>query len=96
MTEDFEYNIDDLTKFYFQLSMIGGSADDQQDIEMLKALKIVSDLLPSRLPPNMNMQDLIFMGMPQEVKEEFETLRKNGKLKWTDFALERRAPEEAH
>ena len=87
---DFEYDMDDLTEFYFRLSMIGGSASDQKDIELLKALKGVSDLLPTRLPPNTSMYDLIIAGMPKGVAEEFEALKKNDRLQWTDVALERR------
>lgn len=76
MSEDYEYEVEDLAKFYCYLSQIGGDAVEQKGSELLEALRAVALLLPSRLPPNMNMMDLTLIGMPSSVREEFETMRK--------------------
>jgi len=94
MSEDYEYEVEDLSKFYYWFSQIGGSAFNQKDTELLEALKAVALLLPSRLPPNMNMMDLTLIGMPPSVRGEFETMSKADNLRWTDFALKRRGSEE--
>lgn len=94
-TDDYEYNVDNLAQFYYHLSMVAGSAVIQGDTELLEEFKVIALLLPSRLPPNMNMMDLTLIGMPSDVREYFEAEIKKDNYEWTDVAMKRRGSQEA-